>query len=151
MADKAPLPFWDELVSPCPTEKDLRISQESEFWSRDIPFRSACARESDATLSPLCAITSTLWRIWNLIKLDNDKEDRDAEHFSGDDRRLIKSKMALRISHDSMRHDRMVENAQREIEACYNGFSGGTADLRRKQQQLPRIRTQALDIIESWI
>lgn len=150
MANKPSLPFWDEPVSSCPTEKTLRISQESEFGSRDVPFRLDCIRGSDATVSPLCAVTSTLWRIWNLIKLENHKEDSDAEHLSDHDRRLVRSRTARRISHDSMRHDRMVDNAQREIEACYNGFIGGPADL-EKERHMPRIRNQALDIIESWI
>lgn len=149
MTDNPQLPFRDNFVPSHSMEKYLTYGQESENGSIDVPPSPVSTGDSDVVSTP-CTITSMLWRFWNLIKLESHKQYCEAKNVSELDHQPIHSRLALRIKRDSMRHDRIVDSAQREIEASYNGIICGPNSLKEVQHS-PRIQTRTSDIIESWI
>lgn len=95
--------------------------QEHEKTSSNVCHDLNCPCGTSPPLSPLCVIISILWRFTRLLNSEkrNDKADVDALIALY---RKPRAKSALEIKHSSLRHDRIVNSAQKEIEACYNGL-----------------------------
>lgn len=96
-------------------------NQEYEKTPSDVCHNLESPCGISPPLSPLCVIISILWRSWRLLKRDSHEDKAEMEA-------LIalygkpRSKPALEMKHSSLRHDRIVNSAQKEIEACYNGL-----------------------------